>query len=249
MKVLVVDDSRSFITEIAVLLRKMGFKKTVLAESGAEAMRIMRLITPDVVIMDAVMPDMDGIAALKIIKSAPATSHIPVILVADSKSKNRVIKGCKKHGCAGWITKPVDITRLYDLLQDCITHASGEKRHNLRTTYRVRASVSHAAGAETLMTETLSEGGMFLKRKPPLDVGTELTLRLPMPTGGPMLISAVVIYTEGYPGANAGGTSPSGMAVRFDELSDEDIDRLRLCVRGVITGRFRQISNKSPKRS
>src|SRR5690606_18590899 len=87
------------------LLRRylVGEGHTVLeARSGAEGVRLAELHRPDVICLDAVMPEMDGWSTLRVIKSRPSTAEIPVVMVTmvDDRSRGIVL------GAADYLVKP-----------------------------------------------------------------------------------------------------------------------------------------------
>jgi CheY-like chemotaxis protein len=67
--IVAVDDSTVFLMYVSILLKRMGFE-VVPVESGAEALRVVRLVEPDLVMLDVVMPGMDGSAGAWVL---PAT--------------------------------------------------------------------------------------------------------------------------------------------------------------------------------
>ena len=83
---MIVDDDPAHINLLTFELMEMGFE-VFDAANGDEAVRDVRTLKPDIIIMDVVMPVMDGIEAVKILKSDPLTRDIPVIMhsiLADS---------------------------------------------------------------------------------------------------------------------------------------------------------------------
>jgi CheY-like chemotaxis protein len=114
-RILIVDDSETFLMYISILLRRIGFDKVIPANSGMEALKILRILMPDVVLLDITMPQMDGIATLRHIKGDEHTSNIPVIMLTTASEKNPY-EECKRLGCSGYLTKPVKLTELNDTL-------------------------------------------------------------------------------------------------------------------------------------
>ena len=107
-KILVVDDSRSFLTYITVLLKKMGFFKINLAESGMEAIKLMKIWHPDIIILDLMMPGMDGLGTLRAIRNSRQTAEVPVIMVTASRDERKK-KECIRMGANQVIFKPVTL--------------------------------------------------------------------------------------------------------------------------------------------
>jgi len=102
-KVLIVDDE----TNVRRLLHTiLGKKFDVLeAEDGRQAIEITNSQKPDVVLMDMMMPKMDGLTACHMIKNDPATKSIPVIMVTAIGFELNV-KLSQQMGASGYVTKP-----------------------------------------------------------------------------------------------------------------------------------------------
>ena len=109
--VLVVDDEES----VRRLVRSMLGKKYVVLEAmdGAVAVDMARRHKPDFILMDIMMPNVDGYTACDIIKKDPATKAIPVVmLTALGQELNK--KLAQAIGASGYITKPFSLQELLD---------------------------------------------------------------------------------------------------------------------------------------
>jgi CheY-like chemotaxis protein len=102
-KVLIVDDEPNVRRLLRTILSK-NFN-VVEAEDGKQAIEIANSQKPDVILMDMMMPKMDGLTACHLIKNNPATKMIPVIMVSAIDFELN-IKLSKHMGAAGYITKP-----------------------------------------------------------------------------------------------------------------------------------------------
>ncbi len=102
-KILVVDDEPNVRRLLCTLLKKKF--NIVEAEDGAQAVKIAVIEKPDLILMDIMMPKMDGYTSCYVLKKKPATSSIPVIMLTalDLKLNQRL---SKEIGAAGYITKP-----------------------------------------------------------------------------------------------------------------------------------------------
>jgi twitching motility two-component system response regulator PilH len=109
-KILIVDDSATERQALAEVLIKRGFQ-VVLAESGDEAVEKARAETPDLILMDVVMPGTSGFQATRMITRAEATKNIPVIMCTSKDAETDKIWGMRQ-GAFAYLTKPIDHQQL-----------------------------------------------------------------------------------------------------------------------------------------
>ena len=108
--VLVVDDQPESLRMVTDTLEGSGISVLV-ATSGQAALDLMGHIVPDLVLMDAVMPGMDGFAATARIKANPATRHVPVIFMTGLTESEHVVEGFAVGG-VDYVRKPVNVNEL-----------------------------------------------------------------------------------------------------------------------------------------
>jgi len=104
MKILVVDDDTVMSNVIRKILEEKGYK-TFHALSGKIAFDMIKTVMPDVILMDVLMPGMDGFEVCRQIKNNPHTKHIPVIFITVKSDTDDMVEGFKT-GCVDYITKP-----------------------------------------------------------------------------------------------------------------------------------------------
>ena len=109
-KVLVVDDNLDSTMILRSILEGHGFAVAV-AHSGAEALAQLERELPDAILLDVMMPEMSGFEVLKRVKSAHATSNIPVIMVTAKMQDDDVMSGYQ-CGADYYITKPCTAKQL-----------------------------------------------------------------------------------------------------------------------------------------
>ncbi|MEI8041751.1 MAG: response regulator [Verrucomicrobiota bacterium] len=102
--ILIVDDEPHMLRITELSLKKAGFN-LLIARSGNEALQLARQHLPALIVMDVVMPDLDGISALKELKATPATAKIPVIMLT-SRGQNVTRVDAEGSGAALYLTKP-----------------------------------------------------------------------------------------------------------------------------------------------
>jgi DNA-binding response OmpR family regulator len=116
-RVLLAEDDRFLRKAAAAMLRRQGF--TVLtAEDGEEALRVARAETPDLILLDLIMPKMQGFEVLKALKSDPQTSLIPVVILSnlgqESDSKAEREMGALDY----WVKANLDLEELVRRIEE-----------------------------------------------------------------------------------------------------------------------------------
>jgi len=103
-KVLVVDDNRTYLETISSLLSESGLEVST-AMDGVEAMDIIRQQKPDVVVLDIVMPRMNGYEVCREVKGDESTKHIRIV-VCSTKDQAFDIEWAKRNQADAYVTKP-----------------------------------------------------------------------------------------------------------------------------------------------
>jgi len=113
-KILVVDDSASQRMLVAAVLSEQGHQ-VIMACDGEEAVRMAKSELPDLIIMDIVMPGLNGFQATRRITTDEATWHIPVILLT-SKDMDSDRVWALRQGATAFMNKPLDHAALLELV-------------------------------------------------------------------------------------------------------------------------------------
>jgi CheY-like chemotaxis protein len=108
LKILVVDDTPSNAKQLEVVARKLGHE-TVFAEDGIIAIERYEQEKPDLIIMDIMMPRMDGITAAERIRAMPTDKWVPIVFFSALDSVQDVIQGLEKGG-DDYLTKPANLS-------------------------------------------------------------------------------------------------------------------------------------------
>ena len=103
-RILIVDDSPSQLMSIRRIVEKLGHD-ALTAEDGAAGVEAAKRELPDLVLMDVVMPNLNGFQATRAISREPTTRHIPVILVTTKDQDTDRVWGMRQ-GAKAYITKP-----------------------------------------------------------------------------------------------------------------------------------------------
>lgn len=119
--ILYVEDNEDNIYMLSERLRREGFEIDI-ARTGAEGVALARERLPDLIIMDLVLPGMDGFAAARELRGGAETGHIPIIALSASvlpEHQHRAIDA----GCDDFETKPVDLPRLLGKIDNLLRAA------------------------------------------------------------------------------------------------------------------------------
>jgi two-component system cell cycle response regulator DivK len=114
-RILYVEDNEDNIYMLTNRLTRKGYE-VVVAMDGEQGVKMSQSEAPDLIIMDLGLPVLDGWEAIRQIKSAPESQHIPIIaLTAHAMSHDR--DRAHEAGCNDFDTKPVDMPRLLDKIR------------------------------------------------------------------------------------------------------------------------------------
>ena len=116
--ILIVDDSQTEALRFSQMLESNGFTTSV-ASSGEDGVAAATENKPDLVIMDVVMPGLNGFQATRQITRANGTSHIPVIIVT-TKDQETDRVWAKRQGATAFLTKPVSEKVLVDAIREAL---------------------------------------------------------------------------------------------------------------------------------
>ncbi len=115
-KILLVDDSRVVLRVEQILLSK-GPYQLAMASDGVEGLERARADPPDLILMDLMMPRMDGFETVRRLRADEATSRIPVIMVT-TLGDARSMEAGFRSGCSDYVTKPFEATLLLSKVRD-----------------------------------------------------------------------------------------------------------------------------------
>lgn len=117
-KVLIADDYPDMRELLGRQIERLGFIP-ILAENGAEVLEKAVAEQPRLILLDMIMPVMDGWEAVRSLRANPETKHIP-ILAATALFHDVDLKSCIDQGCHGYINKPFTMAELRDKVGEFI---------------------------------------------------------------------------------------------------------------------------------
>jgi len=125
-RVLVVEDDVDIQKVIRMSLKMRGVAEIVLVEGGAECFERLSSFAPDVILLDVMMPHLDGYEICRRLKQDAATRAIPVVFLTARVQKADRERGMKL-GALGYLTKPFDPMTLHDQIVALVSGTAGGK--------------------------------------------------------------------------------------------------------------------------
>jgi DNA-binding response OmpR family regulator len=118
-KILLIDDEADLLVLLSTRLRVNGYDVAI-ASSGEQGLQVVSAQPIGAILLDIMMPGLDGYEVLQRLKGDPATQRIPVIMVSAKAHANDILKA-KELGAADYITKPIDAAVLLKTLRGLLS--------------------------------------------------------------------------------------------------------------------------------
>jgi len=169
-RILVVDD---LLPNIKVLEAKLKneFYRVTTAQSGAEAIEKIKLEQPDVILLDVMMPDMDGFETCRRIKSNPISSNIPVVMVTALSDVEDRVRGLDA-GADDFLTKPINDLALFARIRSLVRLKSMTDELRLRDQtgeqfggVSANESINDVSGSKILLIDDDPSQALQIKTK------------------------------------------------------------------------------------
>ncbi len=217
-KILIVDDVQLFVQLQKTLLNRQDFT-LLTARSGQGALKAAREEKPDLVLLDLYMPDMNGNAVCKELKSDPATEHIPILIITtDDADEFREM--CIEAGCDGYLTKPIRKDTLIPAIEN---HLKISPRRHKRVRTMIPCLVTDEDGGKEGIIHTLSPYGAFIETDPPLLPGDILNVDFTLDdTGAKLSLMAAVRWSR-----KMSDSHPDGGGYEFMDIGPEALESIR----------------------
>ncbi len=117
-RILIVDDSPSQLLGIKRIVEQLGHE-ALTAEDGAAGVEAAKREKPDLILMDVVMPNLNGFQATRMISKDEETAHIPIILVTTKDQDTDRVWGMRQ-GARGYVTKPINESELASTIKNLL---------------------------------------------------------------------------------------------------------------------------------
>lgn len=124
-RILAVDDEKHILRLVQINLEKAGYL-VVTASNGREALEAVALERPDLIVMDVMMPEMDGLEALQKLKSDEQTANIPVVMLTAKAQDADVFQGWQS-GADLYLTKPFNPIELLTFVKRILDAQNDQK--------------------------------------------------------------------------------------------------------------------------
>ncbi|MBN1311199.1 MAG: response regulator [Anaerolineae bacterium] len=120
-RILVVEDSPTVLYTVSRMLTEGGYQ-VMTAKDGEEAMSLAINERPSLVLLDVILPKLNGYQVCRRMKSTPATAQIPVIMITSKTKDNDRFWGLEQ-GADDYVTKPFDVRQLLDVVNRFVPQA------------------------------------------------------------------------------------------------------------------------------
>ena len=123
-KILIIDDEEDFCYFVKANLQLISNYEILVANRGKKGIRLVRKEKPDLVLLDVMMPGMDGFEVLKRLKKSEETQYIPIIMLTAKNEDESKIKAAGLY-CEDYIVKPVEIKVLKAKIHKVVSMKTG----------------------------------------------------------------------------------------------------------------------------
>lgn len=230
--ILVVDDSEAFAMYISLFLYRLGFV-VVPAKNGAEALGLLKVMKPDIVVLDVAIQEVNGVTAPALLSAIEHISKVPVILTYSEKKQNS-LNECIGRQHIGCLTKPINILEFHNLIGQCITSLGSPRRKSLRATFNQEVFVTYEGDTRKYYAASISEGGVYIRSLGNLPVAAEVKVSIKLKSKKPIFLKGRVIYRKDV--YTDVFKAISGVAIEFYDLNSRHIKMLRDYIIDLLVG-------------
>lgn len=218
--VVIADRSEAFLMYLSILINRLDFEALPVA-TGSAAAKMARAVRPSLLILGADLPDANPYKLLQELNGDQDLAGLPIHFTSANSTDEEQARAC---GATGFLEKPVSLETLHQLLER-VRRAPSGMRKSPRAPFSCQVTLEWGGQQCECQAVTLSEGGIYLRRRTPDQRGSLLTVHIPTETGEILQMEGEVIYTKELPEGRF--TLPPGMAVRFLGPPPDKLARLR----------------------
>jgi len=230
---ILVDADAASLYYTGILLQRLDYT-IYTTRTAEEALEIMNITVPALVVTETSLLGMSGLDLLKQIKGKPATSSVPV-LVLTSTADPHIRENCLREGCAGVLAKPVDPDALFTAIQKA-TEATPRTYVRLKTCLDVIVTdeVSKESPSTSDCVTALSKNGMYVSTQYPRKKGTLLGFTIFLEKAK-IDVQGTVLYSFER---GQGPLRTSGMGIKFVRIKPDDQAIIRAYIKKVLMEDF-----------
>ena len=161
-KVLIVDDDVQTVRLVSLMLERQGFR-VVTASNGFQGLRVARLEQPSAILLDVMMPDMDGYEVTHFLRKNPETAHIPILMFTARSQMEDKVKGFEA-GVDDYLTKPIHPAELVAHLRELLARHANQGGAASQPDRGYTIGVLAAKGGLGVSTVTLNLALMYSQK-------------------------------------------------------------------------------------
>jgi CheY-like chemotaxis protein len=218
--VVVADRSEAFLMYLSILLNRLEFEALPVT-SGAAAIKMVRAVRPNLLIVGADLAEADPLQLIAELRADETFGGLPIYFTSANETDEETAMAA---GATGFLAKPIGLEALHASLEQTRIFPGGQRR-SPRIAFTRQVDLDWNGQTVACQAVSLSEGGIYIRRRFPLPQGCLVDIHLPMDEGATLRLEGEVIYTKNLPKDRF--TLPPGMAIRFLSPSEEIIGRLR----------------------
>ncbi|UCF80593.1 MAG: response regulator [Acidobacteriota bacterium] len=216
--IVLVDDSQLFLHIEEALLDRKRFN-LVKATTGQQALDLIKRHKPSLVLLDFMLPDINGTEVTKRVREDPEVTDIPIVIITSKGSEEQKLE-CFKAGCNDFITKPINGSVLKLKVDRLVNIAP---RMSYHTIVKLLEDGKNKNDFVLSSSINVSETGVLLETFKEFEVGTKVALQFYTTVSRePVVAQGFIVRAQekGFRGAK-------GYAVTFSYVSDEDRTKIR----------------------
>ncbi len=207
-KILVVDDDRDSLKLIGLMLQRHGYQITV-AQTGAQALSKAEAEVPDLIILDVMMPDIDGYEVCRRLRANPQMAHLPIIMFTAKTQVTDKVAGFQA-GADDYLTKPIHPAELTTRVEAMLRRARVQGEPAPTVTARIVGFLGAKGGVGTTT----------------LVVNVAASMAHPDIGQGKRIVMAELAQGAGTAGLQLGFAHPSGLVTLMSTAVEELDQRL-----------------------
>lgn len=227
--VVIADRSEAFLMYLSILLNRLGFESLPVASATAAA-KLVRAVRPNLLILGGELEDAEPMQLLSELRGDEALSGLPIYFTSANGDDEAAAVAA---GANGFLVKPISLDQLFAALEQTRIFPGGHRR-SPRIAYVRQVSLCWNGQTVACQSVSLSEGGIYLRRRTPFPQGCLVDIRLPLDAGEVLELEGEVIYTKNLPKDRF--TLPPGMAIRFLTPPEAAVGRLRRLIAESLIG-------------